>query len=102
MLILNRKIGQRVVIGGDTVLGLIHVQGGTATLALSSPFGQWQGGCETGTVLSLAPGVTAEVLQVKGQYVRLGIKAPPAVRVDREEIAQLRLGGSTDPLDSTL
>ena len=99
MLILNRKIGQRVVIDGSTYLGLIHVQGGTATLALSGPLGRWQGGCETGTVLSLAPGVTAEVLQVKGQYVRLGIKAPPAVRVDREEIAQLRLGGTSDDLD---
>lgn len=99
MLILNRKIGQRVVIDGETFLGLIHVQGGTATLALFGPLGQWQGGCETGTVLSLAPGVTAEVLQVKGQYVRLGIKAPPLVRVDREEIARLRLGGTAERPD---
>ena len=49
MLVLTRKIGERIVIGGDIVL---------------------------------------EVLQVKGNRIRLGITAPPDVPVVREEIYQ--------------
>ena len=40
-----------------------------------------------GEVIRIGENITVEVMRVDGLQVRLGIKAPPQVRVDREEIA---------------
>ena len=39
-------------------------------------------------------GIRVTVVSVQGERVRLGIKAPPHVVVDRAEIHERRLGGS--------
>jgi carbon storage regulator len=52
MLVLTRKVGEKVVIDGN---------------------------------------ITVTVLAVDGNKIRLGITAPPAVRVDREEIHRARM-----------
>lgn len=57
MLVLSRKVGQKLVIGE---LGEDQIQ--------------------------------VEVVEIRGDRVRLGITAPEAVRVDRSEIALRRLG----------
>lgn len=52
MLVLSRKVGEKVVIDGN---------------------------------------ITVTVLAVDGNKVRIGITAPPAVRVDREEVHRQRM-----------
>ena len=41
-----------------------------------------------GEVIRIGEGIEVVVLGVKGSQVRLGVKAPPQVPVDREEIAE--------------
>ena len=36
--------------------------------------------------LVIGEGVTVRVLEIRGRYVRLGIEAPPEVRIQRREI----------------
>lgn len=43
-----------------------------------------------GETLMIGPDIAVTVIGVKGNQVRLGIKAPKDVIVDREEIAQRR------------
>ena len=51
---------------------------------LSNPVAQGTS-CESG-VRTCAPDVTVRVLEVKGNQVRLGVDAPAAVRIYREEV----------------
>ncbi len=39
-----------------------------------------------GEVIRIGSGVTVRVLEVKGNQVRLGLEAPPEVKIFREEI----------------
>ena len=52
MLVLTRRVGEEIVIGGD---------------------------------------IRIMVIAVKGNSVRLGVKAPPAIAVDRQEVHERRL-----------
>jgi carbon storage regulator len=63
MLVLSRKVGQEIVIGGNVVVS---------------------------------------VLSVNGNRVRLGIRAPAEVRVDRQEIhvARAERAGAPEPIEN--
>jgi carbon storage regulator len=41
--------------------------------------------------------ITVTVIAVQGEKVRLGISAPPSVRVDRREIHERRVQGLPEP-----
>jgi carbon storage regulator len=43
-----------------------------------------------GETLVIGPDVRVTLLAINGQQARIGIKAPKAVRVDREEVAERR------------
>ena len=42
--------------------------------------------CRVGESISIAPDITATVLQIRGDQVRLRVTAPPDVGIYREEI----------------
>lgn len=44
----------------------------------------------SGQEIVIDGGIVVTVLSVHGSKVRLGVKAPPSVRVDRREILELR------------
>ena len=44
-----------------------------------------------GETIKIGDGVEVTVIQVNGNQVRIGVKAPREVRVDREEIAERRI-----------
>ena len=44
-----------------------------------------------GEVIKIGEGIEVTVIQVKGNQVRIGVKAPKETRVDREEIARRRI-----------
>jgi len=44
-----------------------------------------------GEVIKIGEDVEVEVLGIKGNQVRIGVKAPKETRVDREEIARRRI-----------
>jgi carbon storage regulator len=44
-----------------------------------------------GEVIKIGEGIEVTVIQVNGNQVRIGVKAPRDVIVDREEIAQRRI-----------
>ena len=46
---------------------------------------------KVGEKLYIDNAITVEVVAVQGNKVRIGITAPPEVRVDREEIHQARM-----------
>src|SRR5436190_1243869 len=60
---------------------LFTVQGGTAMLVLSRRVGE---------EIVIGGDIHVVVVRVRGNMVRLGISAPPVVRVDRQEVRQRR------------
>jgi carbon storage regulator len=55
-----------------------------------------------GETLIIDGDIEVTVVAVQGDRVRLGIKAPPAVRVDRQEIHQRRVHGAETVLEVQL
>lgn len=52
-----------------------------------------------GETLVIDGEIEVTVISVHGDRIRLGIKAPPSVRVDRQEIHERRVVGSAVVLD---
>ena len=54
-----------------------------------------------GETIVIGDGIRVVVLETASGRARLGIEAPPDVRVDREEIASRRLDGNPDAVLDT-
>jgi carbon storage regulator len=63
MLVLTRKLGEKIVIDDNVVIS---------------------------------------ILSIDGNKVRLGVQAPPSIRVDRAEVHQRRLDEWTSPVEAVL
>jgi carbon storage regulator CsrA len=50
--------------------------------------------------IQIGPDITITVLEVRGRYVRVGIEAPPEVRVLRSELSRMPPTGA--PIESHL
>lgn len=49
-----------------------------------------------GETINIGNDITATVLGVKGNQVRIGVNAPPEVSVDREEVRERKNSGMPD------
>lgn len=49
-----------------------------------------------GETIRIGEDIEVQVMGIRGPQVRIGIKAPDAVRVDREEIARARIENPRD------
>tara|TARA_B110000008_G_scaffold279562_1_gene327222 strand:- start:2906 stop:3244 length:339 start_codon:yes stop_codon:yes gene_type:complete len=101
MLILMRKVGEKLVIGDDLKVELIEVNMNSVRLGVyevdefSKPVFVNR---EVSQVLELFDDVTIHVLQINGRQVKLGIDAPRSISVHREEIYKKILAERSEPI----
>lgn len=95
MLVVKRRIGESIRVGGDVVVRVIDVHAGQVQLALSLA---GHGRIvprevavvrRVGDIIRIAPDIVVRVAAVRGGQVRLGIDAPRATRIVRGELAAL-------------
>jgi len=88
MLVLTRWTDEAIIIGGNIVVRVVKVQGGKVKLGVEAPelvLTRW-----TDEAIIIGGNIVVRVVKVQGGKVKLGVEAPEGVRIDREEIHELR------------
>lgn len=103
MLLLTRKTGQVLRIGDDIIITVTRITGLNVRLRIWRPLGWWTRlfhslGWLTRDIrleasIKLRADIAIMVVEIQRGYTKLGITAPRAVNVDREEVYQRKKAG---------
>ena len=109
MLVLTRRVGERVHVGDEIVVTLTRIAGDHVRLGIEAPtdvavdreeiherLGPADGAAGAGADASAADRIIVVVVRIKRHQARLGIAAPPRLPVDRAEVRD-RAGNPAAP-----
>lgn len=86
MLVLSRKLGENVRIGDFLMVTILNIRAGRVQLALNQQTADEAEWKIEGQVTTVAPNVTVMVTLIRTRRVKLGIEAPPEIKIHRGEV----------------
>jgi sRNA-binding carbon storage regulator CsrA len=95
MLVLGRRVGQKLIIDGDIEVKLIDIQPGMVWLEFKSSRRLLCGrrmAVRIDKYVAIIPGVDVWLVSIDCQLARIGVQAPKQISVLRDEIASVARG----------